>query len=210
MQRAMPLRASIRAAQFAYPGRRMPSRRLPIVIALLAIIALVFGLSRCMGDPPADSADSAAAAGATTAPATDAPADPAASIDAATRQAKARADHDAAMSAAVSTLHRYFAVLFNPDRDEADALWVDARPASSGEADLRTLEAVRTLRTENGAPRALDNASPPDALEIPVRLRVAAGAAPLRTYSGHYRLRRSHDGTWRITSASIDASPPQR
>ncbi|MCD9028181.1 hypothetical protein LDO26_08155 [Luteimonas sp. BDR2-5] len=186
----------------------MPSQRLKTVIVVTAIAVLALGLWRCTHDSTPAASHPQAVHGA--APATDAAAAPDASAETAARQARARAEHDAALTAAVSALHRYFAVLFNADRSEADRLWVDARPAASGEADLRTLDDVRSLRTENGTPRALDTASPPDALEIPVRLRIAAGNAPIREYIGHYRLRRGHDGIWRITSASIDASPQRR
>lgn len=118
----------------------------------------------------------------------------------------------AALQSAVDTLHRYLAALAAADRTTADAGWAGGRvPARSGEADLRTLQGLHTLRIENGTPVALDSAVVPTALEIPVRLRVSRQGAPLKLYAGWYRMRRAISGDgWEITSASIDALPPQR
>lgn len=127
---------------------------------------------------------------------------------AAAANAQLRAAHDAAMRDAVSAVHAYLAVLFKDDRSEADALWIHGRPATQGEADLRTLEAVTGLRVDNERPQPLDSAPVPTALRIPVRLRIG-GQGPLRRYSGHYDLRRDGE-TWRITAASLDLSPAQR
>lgn len=115
---------------------------------------------------------------------------------------------DDAMYAAVGTLQRYMAALGSDDRAKADAFWVDGRPAANGEADLRTLQALRGLRIENGTPKPMDAAQVPSALEIPVTLRVSLQDAPMRRYSGWYRLRQAVTGDrWEITSASIDRVP---
>lgn len=131
---------------------------------------------------------------------------PAASTVAA--NAELRAAHDAAMRDAVSAVHAYLAALFKDDRSEADALWIHGRPATQGEADLRTLEGVTGLRVDNERPQPLDAAPVPTTLRIPVHLRIG-GQGPLRRYSGHYDLRRDGE-TWRINAASIDPSPAQR
>ncbi len=130
-----------------------------------------------------------------------------AAAEAAARAARER--HVVSMRAAVATLQRYLAAL-GEDQALADTYWVGGRPPErSGEADLRSLTDLRALRIENGTPTPLDSLAPPDAVEIPVELRISTRNAPLRRYHGWYRLRRTGDG-WRITSAAIDASPPRR
>ena len=169
-------------------------------IVLLGIaVAVQEGLRRDADDVP--SPDSPVATASDTS---------GASPDAATAAANAelRAAHDAAMRDAVSAVHAYLAALFKEDRSEADALWLHGRPATQGEADLRTLEHVTGLRIDNTRPQPLDAAPVPTALRIPVHLRIG-GEGPLRRYGGHYDLRRDGD-TWRITAASIDPSPAQR
>ena len=169
-------------------------------IVLLGIaVAVQEGLRR-NADDATTSASPAAAASETSG----------ASPDASTAAASAelRAAHDAAMQDAVSAVHAYLAALFKDDRSEADALWIHGRPASQGEADLRTLEHVTGVRVDNARPQPLDATPVPTALRIPVHLRIG-GQGPLRRYSGHYDLRRD-GGTWRITAASIDPSPAQR
>ena len=118
----------------------------------------------------------------------------------------ARARNEA-ITEAVQTLHAYLAVLFKTDRSDADRYWRDGRPAS-GEGELRTLVDVTGIRADNTRPEPLDAQPVPDALQIPVRLRVG-GTGPLRHYSGHYRMQYTPDG-WRITSASIEQSPTPR
>ena len=108
---------------------------------------------------------------------------------------------------ALQTLHAYLAVLFKTDRSDADRYWRDGRPAG-GEGELRTLVDVTGIRADNTRPEPLDAQPVPDALQIPVRLRVG-GTGPLRHYSGHYRMQYTPDG-WRITSASIEPSPTPR
>ena len=111
-----------------------------------------------------------------------------------------------AMSAAVSTLHRYLAAVGGQDWAKADVLWSnDQPPARSGEADLRTLVGLQSLRIENGKPKALDAESVPNSLEIPVQLRAHLEQTGTTRYQGWYRLRRNvADGSWEITSASIN------
>ncbi|UHH10668.1 hypothetical protein LU699_02720 [Luteimonas fraxinea] len=169
-------------------------------IVLLGIaVAVQEGLRR-----NADDVSSPDAPGATAPDSSDA--SPAAAI--AAGNAELRAAHDTAMQDAVSAVHAYLAALFKDDRSEADALWIHGRPASQGEADLRTLEDVPGLRVDNERPQPLDATPVPTALRIPVHLRIG-GQGPLRRYSGYYDLRRDGE-TWRITAASIDPSPAQR
>ena len=112
------------------------------------------------------------------------------------------------LAAAVTTLHAYLAALFEDDRSAADAYWIDGAPTGAGEDALRALTGVTGIRADNTRPEPLDTADLPEAVEIPVRLRIG-GEGPLRHYAGHYRLRRVGDD-WRITSASIEPSPRQR
>ncbi len=187
----------------------MTARQRWIFAAIIALLIGAFALQRCTRDTSAlertEDGGSERSASPAAISATDA------SADAAARSGQAAiAAHDAAMAAAVTELHAYLAVLFKPDRSEADAYWVNRSPDASGEADLRTLDRVTSLRSENGRPETMTGATPPDSLEIPIRLRIGVDGA-VRDYTGHYRLRRVVDGNvWRITSASITASPPRR
>lgn len=181
----------------------MSHRALWLVIATIVLLGIAVavqeGLRRNMHDAPLPDSSSAAAVDTSAASATAA---------AATASAELRAAHDAAMQDAVSAVHAYLAALFKDDRSEADALWIHGRPATQGEADLRTLEHVTGLRVDNERPQPLDATPVSTALRVPVRLRIG-GQGPLRRYSGHYDLRLDGE-TWRITAASIDPSPAQR
>jgi hypothetical protein len=124
--------------------------------------------------------------------------DPDAAQDAAARRAR-----NAAFAAAVSVVHGYMTAL--PARTgEADAMWTGGRPSPvPDDANLRSLEGLNSLRVESGEPTALDKASPPEAVEVPVKLtaRMSGGN---RHYTGWYRLRPRVDGSgWEITSASL-------
>lgn len=182
------------------------SRGLIGIIALLVVAALV--LWRCTGAPPrAARPDPGAAlpAGAIDAGGRDAPA--ATSIDPAAAAALRRRNE--AIQAAVSTLHRYLTALGTGDRAKSDPFWSGGTPPNvTHESDLRGLEALRSLRIENGNPKARDGEPIPHALEIPVELRASVAKGPARRYRGYYRLRSQLDNTqWEITSASIDAIP---
>jgi hypothetical protein len=175
-------------------------------IALLLVVGIALGLHSC-----ADSDDAANDTGmvpATAATEVGIAAAGSASADVAARQALMQRRNDA-MLEAVSTLHRYLTALGGEDRTKADAFWAGGKPpARSGEADLRTLDGLHALRIQNGTPTALDSEPVPSALEIPVELRASFDDAPMQRYRGWYRLRRAvADGSWEITSASIDALP---
>ena len=168
------------------------------VVALVALLAMRGGAS----PGPAPRPDAVSGASATPAPAQ---ADPGA-IAAAALEAR----REAAMASAVATLHRYFVALGGGDHAASDAFWAGGRaPEASGEADLRQLAALRALRSQNGTPVPLDASRMPDALEIPVDLRVSVQGQPLRRYAGSYRLRRRvADGGWEITSAAVTVRTP--
>jgi hypothetical protein len=178
--------------------------RLVAVVALLAVAAFAF--VRCRDDAESPSSTSTAPPASVTArpatpgvPPTDAT-QPAAQAD----DARARAMQDA-----VSTVHRYLTALGTGDPKQSDPFWTAGRPPPTrNEADLPTIEGLRTLRIENGTPRALDGQPVPEALEVPVTLRAGMREAPQRRYAGHYRLRRTIDSKrWEITSARIDRVP---
>jgi hypothetical protein len=183
----------------------MPVQRAGLIGASLAVLALLLlGWRSCAGDePPAGIPSSTAPTEAA------ARRERAAEVDADAATSNANARHAAAMRGAVSTLQRYLTAL-GEDPVRADTYWAGGRPPPhSREADLRSLTGLRALRIESASPVALDVLSPPDAVEIPVELRISIRNAPLRHYRGWYRLRRAGDG-WLITSAAIDASPPRR
>ncbi|MGV8930914.1 MAG: hypothetical protein ACOH1R_02195 [Luteimonas sp.] len=181
-------------------------RRMPwLLLAAILLVCALLGLRHCQREPASGTITTPASAVTGNASAGD--------TDVADAQdAKQRArikHHDDALYAAVATLQRYLAALGSDERADADAFWANKRPpADSHEADLRTLENLRGMRIENGAPKALDSAAVPSALEIPVELRVSVEGKPMRRYRGWYRLRRAVvDGQWEITSASVDAVP---
>ena len=172
-----------------------------LLLVLLALVAAGIVLLRsCEDAAPQDSADAT-----TPAPAGRVDDESGPGADAATRARAIALQREAAMHAAVSTLHRYLAALGGSDRAAADAFWAGkAPPAVSGEADLRSLEKLQSLRSENGTPQPLDSEAVPNALEIPIELRASLQGQPLRRYRGWYRMRRAvADGGWEITSASI-------
>lgn len=122
---------------------------------------------------------------------------------------QAAAARDQALQDAVSTVHRYLTALGAGVPAKSDPFWSGGKPPRPrNEADLPGLDGLRSLRIENGAPRALDTLPIPEALEIPVNLRAGMQAAPMRRYQGYYRLRRTLDKQgWELTSARIDAVP---
>jgi hypothetical protein len=172
-----------------------------LLFVLLALVAAGIVLLRSCGDAAQQDATDAATPSQTgrTEGGTGPDADAAARARAIARQ------REDAMHAAVSTLHRYLAALGGTDRAAADAFWAGkGPPAASGEADLRSLEKLHSLRSQNGNPKPLDSEVVPNALEIPVELRAGLQGQPVRRYRGWYRMRRAvADGGWEITSASI-------
>ncbi|HVJ36304.1 MAG TPA: hypothetical protein VM687_00670 [Stenotrophomonas sp.] len=169
-------------------------------VLLLMAIGLAAGLAGCSCQRTPDPQEARAktdpqAASATVENEDAAPAD---SANAAQRHAR-----DQAFSAAVSVVHRYLTALPGT-RDEADAMWTGGRPSPvPDDANLRSLEGLQSLRIETDKPLALDQLSPPEAVEVPVRLtaRMAGGN---RHYTGWYRVRpRLGESHWEISSASL-------
>lgn len=107
-----------------------------------------------------------------------------------------------AVRGAVSDVHAYIRAAAAKDWAKADAFWSGGKPpARPGDQVLRELEGLQTMRIVNQPPVHLDQQSPPDALEIPVELRIRDSGGN-REITGWYRARR--DGAqWKITSASL-------
>ncbi|HEY0334377.1 MAG TPA: hypothetical protein VGC74_11805 [Stenotrophomonas sp.] len=101
-------------------------------------------------------------------------------------------------------MHRYLAALPRGSQGDADTLWTGGRPSPvPDDANLRSVQNLRSLRVENDTPVALDRESPPRAIEVPVRLLVRTDEGN-RRFTGWYRLRPRVDGSgWEITSASL-------
>lgn len=108
-----------------------------------------------------------------------------------------------AMRGATAVVHEYIGVLLN-DPEAAAQFWSGQQfPPRRDDAALQALAGVRNLRIDNDAGIALDDAQPPQAIEIPVRIRVTTdeGLTQLR---GWYRVRpRIGADSWEITSASL-------
>lgn len=105
---------------------------------------------------------------------------------------------------ATSTLHEYLALLPGGDTARIDAFWAGAGPGTpADDALLRGVPDLGAMRIDNERPLPLDRQSPPQAYEIPVRLRLDTGTGQRRV-QGHYRLRARVDGQgWEITSAEL-------
>jgi hypothetical protein len=166
-------------------------------LPLLVLLVLPLAQCSCQRDPGTDHGTPAAAIPPAGEASTSAPVD----APAATRLAAASARGELA---AITTLHEYLRVLPEADRRRADAYWAGGGPgARPGDAALRAIPDLRSMRIQNERPLALDRESPPRAYEIPVRLRLDTSAGPGRM-QGAYRLRARADGQgWEITSASL-------
>lgn len=129
----------------------------------------------------------------------------AAAVEQQTRLQQARY---AAYSEAVSAVQSYLAAVGAQDWKKADPYWANQRPGS-GEANLRSLEKLHSLRIENDTPTTLDKEAVPKAFQVPVTLRASfQDDRPMQRYRGWYRVRHKVSGEgWEITSASIDAVP---
>ena len=107
-----------------------------------------------------------------------------------------------AVRGAASDVHAYIRAAAAKDWATADAYWSGGKPpARPGDQVMRELVGLQAMRIVNQPPVFLDQQSPPDALEIPVELRIRDSDGS-RELTGWYRTRR--DGTqWKITSASL-------
>lgn len=169
--------------------------RLPLLVLLL-VLALPLAWYSCRRDPGAEATVPMPVEAI--APAT---ADTSTDSD---RQAAAAAASATAAQTAAATLHAYLGALPGPDRSRADAYWAGTGPGQRpGDAALRAIADLRSMRIRNERPLALDRESPPRAYEIPVDLRLETTTGPGRM-QGSYRLRARVDGQgWEITSASL-------
>ncbi|WP_313494454.1 hypothetical protein [Stenotrophomonas sp.] len=164
---------------------------------LLIVTALLAGCSCQRSADGADTPDAVQASAAPApapAPALEAP-DPQAQSDAAVRR-------QAAIAAPV--IHAYLQALFE-NNGQSDAFWTGGRPSPQpDDAGLRAvLPTMTSLRVHNGQAIALDRESPPQALEIPVDIRLTSAAGNQR-FKGWYRVRPRIEGDrWEITSASL-------
>ncbi len=172
-------------------------------IALLLLSTTLFASCSCQRD--ADDAQATTSTPTATQPSAAAP-----SVDEAEIQKLAGLQDQryAAFSSAASAVQSYLGAVGAKDWKKADVFWVNQRPGS-GEADLRALENLSSLRIENDTPEQLDKEAVPKAMEVPVNMRASfKNGAPMRRYRGWYRLRQKVSGEgWEITSASIDPVP---
>jgi hypothetical protein len=110
--------------------------------------------------------------------------------------------HDQAFYDAVDAVHRHVSALAARDEEKVRSGWINARPDAQGEVALADPGHLRSLRIENGTPKALDKEDVPEVVEIPVRLRASSTDGSQVLYTGYYRLR--HVGeNWLLTSASV-------
>ena len=105
---------------------------------------------------------------------------------------------------AAPVIHAYLQALFE-NNGQSDAFWAGGRPSPHpDDAGLRAvLPNMSSLRVRNGQAIALDRESPPQALEIPVDIRLT-NEAGVQRFKGWYRVRPRVGGDgWEITSASL-------
>lgn len=108
---------------------------------------------------------------------------------------------------AAATVHAYLAEVAGKNWGKADAYWSGGKPPPrADDFAVRGIDDLRSMRINNGTPKPLDQESPPQAVEIPVILRVRK-ATGVYEINGWYRLRRKVSGDgWEITSASMQPS----
>ncbi|QTK37007.1 hypothetical protein NDK37_15930 [Xanthomonas citri pv. glycines] len=110
----------------------------------------------------------------------------------------------ASYAQASATVQRYLGALPGAARAQADALWTGGRPAPvPDDAALRAIANIQSIRINNDPPIALDQAQPPQRIEVPVQLTVRTTTGTQRLV-GAYRLqpRAGSDG-WEIYSATL-------
>ncbi|SBV52413.1 hypothetical protein XBLMG947_3208 [Xanthomonas bromi] len=105
---------------------------------------------------------------------------------------------------ASATVQRYLGALPGARRADADALWTGGRPSPvPDDAALRAIGNIQSMRINNDSPIALDQAHPPQRIEVPVQVTVRTTTGTQRLV-GAYRLqpRAGSDG-WEIYSATL-------
>ncbi|KHS35388.1 hypothetical protein RN20_16810 [Xanthomonas phaseoli pv. phaseoli] len=105
---------------------------------------------------------------------------------------------------ASATVQRYLGALPGAARAQADALWTGGRPPPvPDDAALRAIANIQSMRINNDPSFALDQAQPPQRIEVPVQLTVRTTTGTQRLV-GAYRLqpRAGSDG-WEIYSATL-------
>ncbi|OAX87430.1 hypothetical protein A7D16_15510 [Xanthomonas nasturtii] len=103
-----------------------------------------------------------------------------------------------------ATVQRYLGALPGAARADADALWTGGRPSPvPDDAALRAIGNIQSMRITNDPPIALDQAHPPQRIEVPVQLIVRTTTGTQRLV-GAYRLQPRAGGTgWEIYSATL-------
>ncbi|XUP36212.1 hypothetical protein WAE31_19760 (plasmid) [Xanthomonas axonopodis pv. vasculorum] len=105
---------------------------------------------------------------------------------------------------ASATVQRYLGALPGAARAQADALWTGGHPPPvPDDTALRAITNIQSMRIDNDPPIALDQAQPPQRIEVPVQLTVRTTTGTQRLV-GAYRLqpRAGSDG-WEIYSATL-------
>jgi hypothetical protein len=170
----------------------------------MIVVAAAFSGCSChrSADPQAN--DASATQAATTAHpvkngnAGDAPGSPAPAAD--PNDAIALANY----AQASATVQRYLGALPGAARADADALWTGGHPSSvPDDAALRAIGNIQSMRVNNDPPIALDQAHPPQRIEVPVQLIVRTTTGTQRLV-GAYRLQpRAGSDSWEIYSATL-------
>ncbi|WP_343237602.1 hypothetical protein [Xanthomonas euvesicatoria] len=172
-------------------------------MGMLVVAAALSGCScHRTGDPQANVASATHAASASR------PLDNAATGTATASPAPAADPTDAIALAnyaqASATVQRYLGALPGAARAQADALWTGGRPPPvPDDAALRAIPNIQSMRINNDPAFALDQAQPPQRIEVPVQLTVRTTTGTQRLV-GAYRLqpRAGSDG-WEIYSATL-------
>ncbi|WP_343231292.1 hypothetical protein ACE15N_14560 [Xanthomonas campestris pv. passiflorae] len=173
---------------------------------LMGMLVVAAALSGCSchrtGDPQANDASATHVASAPR------PRDDAAADTAAASPSLANDPTDpmtlANYAQASATVQRYLGALPGAARAQADALWTGGRPPPvPDDAALRAIANIQSMRINNDPPFALDQAQPPQRIEVPVQLTVRTTTGTQRLV-GAYRLQpRAGSDSWEIYSATL-------
>ncbi|AOS26715.1 hypothetical protein ATY48_06700 [Xanthomonas oryzae pv. oryzae] len=105
---------------------------------------------------------------------------------------------------ASATVQRYLGALPGAARADADALWAGGHPSPvPDDAALRAIGNIQSMRIDNDPPIGLDEAHPPQRIEVPLQLTVRTTTGTQRLV-GAYRLQpRAGSDSWEIYSATL-------